>query len=71
MVLPAVALVLALAAAIAGEDEGGADARVARQLHVAVAVADHPALREVELKLDAPRVGIRPGLGLRQSQSSR
>src|ERR1044071_9277700 len=43
-VLPGLALVFVLAAAVAGQDEGGARARVARKLRVAVAVADHPAL---------------------------
>src|SRR5215207_5446989 len=50
-VLPGAALVFVLAAAVAGQDEGGADARVARQLRVAVAVADHPAPREVDAQL--------------------
>src|SRR5437588_10211806 len=39
-----------LAAPVARDDEGGADARVARKLGIAVAVADHPAARQVEVE---------------------
>src|SRR5947209_5316370 len=49
--LPRRALIFPLAAPVAAQDEGGAHARVARKFHVAVAVADHPTLREVEIKI--------------------
>src|SRR5687768_9942829 len=50
-VSPVLALVFELAAPVAREDKGGADSGVARQLRIAVAVADHPAGREVEVEL--------------------
>src|ERR1041385_5944585 len=47
---PQRALTFEFAAPVGCEHEGRARARVARKLCVAVAVADHPAAREVELE---------------------
>src|SRR5205814_6853366 len=50
-VTPGLALVFEFAAPVAREHKSGARARVSRKLGVAVTVADHPAVREVEAEV--------------------
>src|SRR5213082_703771 len=48
---PRGALIFPFAATVATEDEGCMNASVAREFDVAVAVADHPALCEINVKI--------------------